>query len=119
VLARAGAADLTTKSSIIVGLGETDAEVDACLADLAAVGCDIVTIGQYLRPTTSHLEVGRWVDPATFDRWAALGLALGIGHVEAGPLTRSSYHASRAAEAVGVAPVADRPVQVALTARPA
>jgi lipoic acid synthetase len=119
VLARAGAAGLTTKSSIIVGLGETDAEVDACLADLAAVGCDIVTIGQYLRPTTSHLEVDRWVEPATFDRWAAAGMAMGIGHVEAGPLTRSSYHASRAAEAVGVAPVADRPVQVALTARPA
>ena len=119
VLARAGAAGLTTKSSIIVGLGETDGEVDACLADLAAVGCDIVTIGQYLRPTTSHLEVDRWVEPATFDRWAAVGMALGIGHVEAGPLTRSSYHARQAAEAAGVAPVVDRPVQVALSARPA
>jgi lipoic acid synthetase len=119
VLARAGAAGLTTKSSIIVGLGETDGEVDACLADLAAVGCDIVTIGQYLRPTTSHLEVDRWVEPATFDRWAVVGMALGIGHVEAGPLTRSSYHARQAAEAAGVAPVVDRPVQVALSARPA
>jgi lipoic acid synthetase len=119
VLARAGSAGLTTKSSIIVGLGETDDEVDGCLADLAAVGCDIVTIGQYLRPTTSHLEVDRWVEPATFDRWAALGLALGIGHVEAGPLTRSSYHASQAADAVGVAPAVDRSVQVALLARPA
>jgi lipoic acid synthetase len=59
------------------------------------------------------------VEPATFDRWAALGLALGIGHVEAGPLTRSSYHASQAADAVGVAPVVDRSVQVALSARPA
>jgi lipoic acid synthetase len=119
VLARAGAAGLTTKSSIIVGLGETDEEVDACLADLAAVGCDIVTIGQYLRPTTSHLEVDRWVEPATFDRWAAVGMALGIGHVEAGPLTRSSYHARQAAEAAGVAPVVDRAVQVALSARSA
>jgi len=119
VLARAGAAGLTTKSSIIVGLGETDEEVDACLADLAAVGCDIVTIGQYLRPTTSHLEVDRWVEPATFDRWAAVGMALGIRHVEAGPLTRSSYHARQAAEAAGVAPVVDRAVQVALSARSA
>ena len=118
VLARAGAAGLTTKSSIIVGLGETDEEVDACLADLASVGCDIVTIGQYLRPTTSHLEVDRWVEPATFDRWAAVGRALGIGHVEAGPLTRSSYHARQAAEAVGVPPVVDRTVPVALSARP-
>jgi lipoic acid synthetase len=119
VLARAGSAGLTTKSSIIVGLGETDDEVDGCLADLAAVGCDIVTIGQYLRPTTSHLEVDRGVAPAPVDRWAALGLARGIGHVEAGPLTRSSYHASQAADAVGVAPVVDRSVQVALSARPA
>ncbi|MDP6077832.1 MAG: lipoyl synthase [Acidimicrobiales bacterium] len=106
VLARAGAAGLTTKSSIMVGLGETDAEVDGCLADLAAVGCDIVTIGQYLMPTTNHLPVERWVEPATFEKWAELGLALGIPHVEAGPLTRSSYHARQAAAAVGGVPVA-------------
>ena len=97
VLARAKAAGLTTKSSLIVGLGETDAEVDGALADLAGVGCDIVTIGQYLRPTTNHLPVERWVEPATFDRWREVGERLGIPHVESGPLVRSSYHARQAA----------------------
>lgn len=103
VLARAKAAGLTTKSSIIVGMGETDAEVDQTLADLAGIGVDIVTIGQYLRPTTNHLPVARWVDPATFTAWKATGEALGIGHVEASPLTRSSYHARQAADAADVA----------------
>ncbi len=100
VLARAKAAGLTTKSGLIVGMGETDDEVVGCLADLAGIGVDIVTIGQYLRPTSHHLPVERWVEPATFTRWAAAGEALGIGHVEASPLTRSSYHAKSAAEAV-------------------
>ena len=115
VLARAGAAGLTTKSSIMVGIGETDDEVDGCLADLAAVGCDIVTIGQYLQPTTTHLPIDRWVAPATFDRWSEVGEALGIGHVEAGPLTRSSYHARQAAKRV--AKRAGSPVPVALSGR--
>jgi lipoic acid synthetase len=79
-------------------LGETSAELDGCLADLASIGVDIVTIGQYLRPTTNHLPVARWVEPAEFARWAAVGEALGIGHVEASPLTRSSYHARQAAD---------------------
>jgi lipoic acid synthetase len=100
VLARAKAAGLVTKSSLIVGMGETDEEVLGCLADLAGIGVDIVTIGQYLRPTSNHLPVARWVEPAEFVRWADLGEALGIGHVEAGPLTRSSYHAKAAAEHV-------------------
>ena len=104
VLARAKAAGLTTKSSIMVGLGETDDEVDGCLADMAAVGCDIATIGQYLRPTTHHLPVERWVEPSAFDRWREVGSALGVGHVEASPLTRSSHHARQAAVAV-VGPV--------------
>ncbi|MEE2767759.1 MAG: lipoyl synthase [Actinomycetota bacterium] len=98
VLARARAAGLTTKSSIMVGLGENNHEVDGCLADLAAVGCDIVTIGQYLRPSADHLPVERWVEPEAFKRWQQVGQTLGIGHVEAGPLTRSSYHARQAAE---------------------
>jgi lipoic acid synthetase len=93
VLARAKAAGLTTKSGLIVGMGETDEEVHGALADLAAVGCDIVTIGQYLRPTAAHLPVHRWVPPEVFDGYRAAGRALGIGHVEASPLTRSSYHA--------------------------
>ena len=98
VLARAKAASLTTKSSIIVGMGETDHEVVQTMADLASVGVDIVTIGQYLRPTTNHLPVARWVPPSAFDDWRSEGEALGIGHVESSPLTRSSYHARQAAD---------------------
>ena len=70
----------------------------AALADLRAVGTDIVTIGQYLRPTARHLPVARWWEPEEFDRIKAQGEALGIGHVESSPLTRSSYHAGRAAD---------------------
>ncbi|MFV0309804.1 MAG: lipoyl synthase [Desertimonas sp.] len=99
VLARAKTAGLTTKSGLIVGMGETDDEVDATLADLAGIGVDIVTIGQYLRPTSHHLPVARWVEPQRFASWAATGEELGIGHVEASPLTRSSYHARQAADA--------------------
>ena len=99
-LARAKAAGLTVKSGLMVGIGETSNEVDGLLADLATVGVDIVTIGQYLRPTSHHLPVARWVEPAEFERWAALGASLGIGHVEASPLTRSSYHAKEAADHV-------------------
>ena len=102
VLARAKAVGLTTKSGLIVGMGETVDEVDGCLADLAAVGVDIVTIGQYLRPTTHHLPVSRWVEPDEFVRWKQVGERLGIGHVEASPLTRSSYHARQAADTVSV-----------------
>jgi len=115
VLARAKSAGLTTKSSLIVGLGESDDEVDGALADLAGVGCDIVTIGQYLRPTTNHLPVERWVEPAAFERWREVGERLGIAHVESGPLVRSSYHARQAADAAG----ASTPVPVTLGARSA
>jgi lipoic acid synthetase len=100
VLARAKEARLTTKSGLMVGLGETDDEVVGCLADLAGVGVDIVTIGQYLRPTSHHLPVVRWVEPARFADYAAAGRDLGLRHVEAGPLTRSSYHARAAADHV-------------------
>jgi lipoic acid synthetase len=100
VLAWAKAEGLVTKSSLMVGIGETDDEVVATLADLAGIGCDIVTIGQYLRPTTHHLPVARWVEPHEFDRWKQIGESMGIGHVEASPLTRSSYHAKHAADQV-------------------
>ena len=107
VLARAKAAGLVTKSSLMVGLGETPHEVEAALADLAAIGTDIVTIGQYLRPTTHHLPVVRWWEPAELTGLKVVGEALGIGHVEASPLTRSSHHARAAADRVGPAlPVA-------------
>lgn len=97
VLARAKRAGLTTKSGVILGLGETDEEVVGALADLRGVGVDIVTIGQYLRPTTNHMPVARWVPPEQFEVLARLGEAMGIPHVEASPLTRSSYHAKQAA----------------------
>jgi lipoyl synthase len=100
VLAHAKSAGLVTKSSIMVGVGESDEELVGALADLAGIGCDIVTIGQYLRPTSHHLPVARWVEPQEFDRWKRIGEALGIGHVEAGPLTRSSYHAKQAADRI-------------------
>ena len=106
VLARAKAAGLTTKSGMVLGMGETVDEVDGCLADLAGVGVDIVTLGQYLRPTSHHLPVARWIEPAEFDRWKRVGEGFGIGHVEASPLTRSSYHARQAAEHLDAVPVA-------------
>ena len=99
VLAKACAAGLTTKSSIIVGMGETFEEVVGTLADLAAVGVNIVTIGQYLRPTTNHLPIHRWWTPDEFAELKAIGESMGIDHVESSPLTRSSYHARQAEEA--------------------
>jgi len=102
VLAAAKLAGLTVKSGLIVGMGETVAEVDGVLLDLASIGVEIVTIGQYLRPTSNHLPVQRWVEPQEFARWKVLGEQFGIGHVEASPLTRSSYHARQSAEAVSV-----------------
>lgn len=104
VLARSKRAGLVTKSGLIVGMGETDDEVVGTLADLAAVGVDIVTIGQYLRPTTHHLPVARWVEPHVFEMYKEVGEVFGIGHVESSPLTRSSYHAKESAQhAVGAA----------------
>jgi lipoic acid synthetase len=100
VLARAKAAGLVVKTGFMLGLGETDDEIAGLLIDLAAIGVDIVTIGQYLRPTDSHLPVARWADPSEFDQWKTAGEALGIGHVEASPLTRSSYHAKQAAAGI-------------------
>ena len=96
VLARGRAADLTTKSGMIVGMGETQQEVEETLIDLASVGVQIVTIGQYLRPTTNHLPVARWVEPEEFDHYKAFGESLGMQHVQSSPLTRSSYHAKQA-----------------------
>lgn len=104
VLARSKQAGLTTKSGIVVGMGETSEEVVGCLADLAGIGVDIVTIGQYLRPTSHHLPVARWVHPDEFAAWKLAGESLGVGHVEASPLTRSSYHAKRAADEVSPRP---------------
>jgi len=99
VLARAKDVGLVVKSGLVLGMGETSEEVDGCLADLAGIGVDIVTIGQYLRPTTHHIPVARWIDPDEFTRWKQVGESLGISHVESSPLTRSSYHAKQSADA--------------------
>ena len=102
VLSSARRAGLVTKSGLVLGMGETVEEVDGCLADLASIGVSIVTMGQYLRPTSHHLPVARWIHPDEFARWKEVGESLGIAHVEASPLTRSSYHARQSADAASV-----------------
>ena len=82
-----------TKSNLILGMGERTDEVAPAMRDLVAAGCDILTMGQYLQPTPQHLPVDRWVHPDEFTAHAREGEAMGIAHVEAGPLVRSSYHA--------------------------
>ncbi len=99
VLGRAAAAGLTVKSGIILGMGETESEVVSTLHDLHAVGVQIVTIGQYLRPTANHLPIARWWTPEEFESLRIVGEAIGFRHVQSSPLTRSSYHAKQAASA--------------------
>ncbi len=99
LLGRSALAGRTTKSGLVVGLGETADEIAATLADMAAVGVSIVTIGQYLRPTSHHLPVANWWTPEDFERFAEVGRSLGLAHVESSPFTRSSYHARSSAEA--------------------
>ncbi|MCX8051554.1 MAG: lipoyl synthase [Chlorobi bacterium] len=84
-----------TKSGMMLGLGETKEEVLDVMRDLRAVGCDVLTLGQYLQPTKNHLPVERFVHPDEFAEYRDSGLAMGFLHVESGPLVRSSYHAER------------------------
>ncbi len=84
---------LLTKAGMMLGLGEERAEIDEVLRDLRSVGCDILTLGQYLRPSPDHLPVQRYVTPDEFAELRASALARGFRHVESGPLVRSSYHA--------------------------
>jgi lipoic acid synthetase len=91
--ARRRKVDLQLKSGIMVGMGESRAEVSATLADLRASGCTLLTIGQYLAPTRRHHPVQRYVPPEEFAELKEEGLGLGFAHVESGPLVRSSYHA--------------------------
>jgi lipoic acid synthetase len=99
VLSRAKGAGLVTKSGLMVGLGETRDEVVGTIADLRGVGVDILTVGQYLRPSEAHLPVARWWTPDELDSVAHQARAMGFAHVEASPLTRSSYHAKAAGAA--------------------
>ncbi len=84
---------VVTKTSLMLGLGERADEIEQAMRDLRGVGTDVLTLGQYLRPTPKHLEVVRWVTPEEFDHWAQVGRALGFRYVAAGPLVRSSYRA--------------------------
>jgi len=95
LLARAKQHGMRTKSGLIVGMGEAIDEAREVMHDLRIVGCDIITIGQYLQPTGDHLPVSRFYDPSEFIVLREEGLAMGFSHVESGPLVRSSYHAEQ------------------------
>lgn len=95
VITQARTAGLVTKSNLILGLGETDAEIDAALVDLHAAGCELITITQYLRPTPRHHPVERWVKPEQFVAWGERAEEIGFSGVMSGPLVRSSYRAGR------------------------
>ncbi len=86
---------IKTKSGIMLGLGETEAEVVETMHDLREVGVSIMTIGQYLQPSKKHLSVLEFITPAQFDKYRDIGLSLGFQHVESSPLVRSSYHAEK------------------------
>jgi lipoic acid synthetase len=98
------APSIPAKSGLMLGLGETRDEVLAVMRDLRAHGVDILTLGQYLRPSPRHLPVVRYVSPAEFDEFRREGAAMGFAHVESGPLVRSSYHAANAAAEGNAAP---------------
>lgn len=93
--AKDAAPDMLTKSGFMVGLGESVDELLQVMRDLRAAGCDIVTIGQYLQPTKQHLRVERYYDPSEYAQFVEYGREIGLRHVEAGPLVRSSYHAEK------------------------
>ena len=93
VIRRGHDAGMVTKSGLMLGLGEREEEVIAVMRDLREHGCDILTLGQYLRPTMDHLPVERYVTPGEFNAYRDEGLRIGFRHVESGPLVRSSYHA--------------------------
>ncbi len=96
------ASHIPTKTGIILGMGETNEEVVAVMKDLRAVDVDILTLGQYLRPSDSHIALDRYVTPEEFRRFYEVGMELGFRHVESGPLVRSSYHAWEQVQAAGV-----------------
>ncbi len=93
---------IPTKSGLILGMGETLAEVELVMRDLREVDVDILTLGQYLRPSDSHIALDRYVTPAEFRELYEIGMSMGFRHVESGPLVRSSYHAWEQVQAAGV-----------------
>lgn len=97
LLGRSRAAGLRTKTGLMLGLGEEAEEIRDALSASASVGAHILTLGQYLRPSRKHLPVARWVTPEEFAAWKREGEAMGLKHVESGPLVRSSYHAEEQA----------------------
>ncbi len=101
-IAKRIAPNVPTKTGIILGLGETNEEVIEVMKDLRAVDVDILTLGQYLRPSDGHIALDRYVTPAEFKELYDVGMALGFRHVESGPLVRSSYHAWEQVQAAGV-----------------
>ncbi|MGI8672418.1 MAG: lipoyl synthase [Luteitalea sp.] len=106
--AKAHAPSIPTKTGLMVGLGEQTPELVEVFRDLRGVGVDILTLGQYLRPTASHLEMVRYYTPDEFRELKAIAIDLGFGHVEAGPLVRSSYHAHEQADSLAAAAAAAR-----------
>ena len=100
--ARAIAPDIPTKTGIIVGMGETIPEIVTVMRDLRAVDVDILTVGQYLRPSDAHIALDRYYTPEEFRQLYEIGMELGFRHVESGPLVRSSYHAWEQVQAAGV-----------------
>jgi lipoyl synthase len=96
------APEIPTKTGIILGMGETNEEVVAVMRDLRTVDVDILTLGQYLRPSDSHIKLDRYVTPEEFRWFREVGASLGFRHVESGPLVRSSYHAWEQVQAAGV-----------------
>jgi lipoic acid synthetase len=100
--AKATAPDIPTKTGIILGMGETNEEVLHTMRDLRAVDVDILTVGQYLRPSADHIPMDRYVTPDDFRMFRDEGMAMGFRHVESGPLVRSSYHAWEQVQAAGV-----------------
>jgi lipoic acid synthetase len=101
-LAKRLAPDIPTKTGIILGLGETNEEVVEVMRDLRAVDVDILTLGQYLRPSDGHIALDRFVTPDEFRWFREVGMTMGFKHVESGPLVRSSYHAWEQVQAAGV-----------------
>jgi lipoic acid synthetase len=96
------APDIPTKTGMILGMGETIEEVVAVMRDLRAVDVDILTLGQYLRPSDAHIKLDRYYTPQEFRQLYEIGMDMGFRHVESGPLVRSSYHAWEQVQAAGV-----------------